>query len=286
MSRACTTSSKAKPGRHISEPYANTQRSRFSAIAISMRASSRLRLRRLGRPPCACAPKSGAAVSCPASMMPRRMARASVNSRNSVSPSPKRMARCSSARSSEKRPSISSTASLLLRNTSRHMVGSEAAMRVKSRKPPAENLITSEFGHALQMGGRVDDVVGDEVRQVARHRQHHVVVLGAHDLDLGAQRLPERLELVDGGRIGPRRRRQDGPAPVEQLGEARLGARLLGAGNGVPRHEVHAFGHVRGHVAHDGSLHRADVGDDRARLAGWARSPQRALRTPPPAPKG
>jgi hypothetical protein len=48
------------------------------------------------------------------------------------------------ARSSVKRPSISSTASRLLRNTSRHIVGSEAAMRVKSRKPPAENLITSD----------------------------------------------------------------------------------------------------------------------------------------------
>ena len=40
--------------------------------------------------------------------------------------------------------SISSTASLLARNTSRHIVGSDAAMRVKSRKPPAENFSTSE----------------------------------------------------------------------------------------------------------------------------------------------
>jgi hypothetical protein len=47
-------------------------------------------------------------------------------------------------RSSVKRPSTSSTASLLWRKTSRHIVGSEAAMRVKSRKPPAENLITSD----------------------------------------------------------------------------------------------------------------------------------------------
>ena len=73
----------------------------------------------------------------------------------SVSPSPKRMARCSAVRSSVKRPSISSTASLLLRNTSRHMVGSEAAMRVKSRKPPAENLITSDVGHRLQVRAAV-----------------------------------------------------------------------------------------------------------------------------------
>ena len=33
---------------------------------------------------------------------------------------------------------------LVGRNTSRHMVGSDAAMRVKSRKPPAENFITSD----------------------------------------------------------------------------------------------------------------------------------------------
>ena len=46
-------------------------------------------------------------------------------------------------RSSLKRPNTSSTASRLLRKTSRHIVGSEAAMRVKSRKPPAEYLITS-----------------------------------------------------------------------------------------------------------------------------------------------
>ena len=93
---------------------------------------------------------------------------------------------------------------LLLRNTSRHIVGSDAAMRVKSRKPPAENLITSLLGHAFEVLGRVDDVVGDQVRHVAGDREHHVVVLGAHDLDLGAERLPERLELLDRRLVGVR----------------------------------------------------------------------------------
>ena len=51
-------------------------------------------------------------------------------------------------------------------------------MRVKSRKPPAENLITSDVGHALQVLGGVDDVVGDEVRHVAGDGEHQVVVLG------------------------------------------------------------------------------------------------------------
>ena len=96
-------------------------------------------------PNCACGrPKSGAAESWPISTMPRRMARVRVKCSNSASPSPRRMARVSLERSSLKVPSISSTASLLARNTSRHMVGSEAAMRVKSRKPPAENFITSD----------------------------------------------------------------------------------------------------------------------------------------------
>src|SRR5262245_58719526 len=90
-------------------------------------------------------PKSGRSVSCPAAMMPRLISRARVNSASSCSPSLQRIARCSADRSSEKRPSISSTASLLLRKTSRHMIGSDAAMRVKSRKPPAEYLITSEL---------------------------------------------------------------------------------------------------------------------------------------------
>src|SRR6185295_13153096 len=81
--------------------------------------------------------------ACLAWMMLRRIARVRVNLSNSVAPSPLRIARCITERSSLKRPSISSTASLLVRNTSRHIVGSEAAMRVKSRKPPAANLITS-----------------------------------------------------------------------------------------------------------------------------------------------
>src|SRR5688572_20539904 len=43
------------------------------------------------------------------------------------------------------RASISRIASLLCKQTSRHMVGSDAARRVKSRKPEAEYLITSDF---------------------------------------------------------------------------------------------------------------------------------------------
>ena len=43
------------------------------------------------------------------------------------------------------------------------MVGSEAAIRVKSRKPPAENFIDFRFGHRLHIGGGAHDIVGDQV---------------------------------------------------------------------------------------------------------------------------
>ena len=52
-----------------------------------------------------------------------------------------------------KRPSNSRTASLLLRKISRHIMGSEAAILVKSRKPPAENFITS----SVFSSGPLDD---------------------------------------------------------------------------------------------------------------------------------
>ena len=112
--------------------------------------------------------------------MPRRIARVRVKCSNSASPSPRRMARVSLERSSLKVPSISSTASLLVRNTSRHMVGSEAAMRVKSRKPPAENFITSERVTSTELVRGADDRVGDQVRQMAGDRQHQIVMLGRH----------------------------------------------------------------------------------------------------------
>ena len=64
-----------------------------------------------------------------------------------------------------------------------------------------------------------DDRVGDQMRQVAGDRQHHVVMLGRHHLDVGAERAPERFELLDRRRIRALGRRQDAPAVDEQFGE-------------------------------------------------------------------
>ena len=51
-------------------------------------------------------------------------------------------------------------------------------MRVKSRKPPAEYLITSIWVTVLEIGGGADDVVGDQMRQMAGDREDQIVVLG------------------------------------------------------------------------------------------------------------
>jgi len=65
----------------------------------------------------------------------RACAREQVEQRVAIAPADRALER---VRSSEKRWSISSTASLFDRNTSRHITGSDAAIRVKSRNPPAE----------------------------------------------------------------------------------------------------------------------------------------------------
>ena len=138
-------------------------------------------------------------------------------------------------------------------------------MRVKSRKPPAENLITSLSVTRPRWLRGVDDVVGDEMRHVAGDGEHEVVVLRVHDLDVGPARAPERGQLVDRGLVGALRRSQDAPAAVEQVGEAGFGAGMLGAGDGMAGDEMHALGHVGPHVAQHRALDRADVGQDGAR---------------------
>ena len=99
-------------------------------------------------------------------------------------------------------------------------------MRVKSRKPPAANFITSDSRHfGLEMRGGADDVVGDQVRHVAGDGEHHVVVLGVHHLDIRAEPLPERASPArpPPGRCPPA---ASGcvQRPCEKLGEARFRA--------------------------------------------------------------
>ena len=75
-------------------------------------------------------------------------------------------------------------------------------MRVKSRKPPAENCSTSERVTWLELVGGADDGVGDEMRQVAGDAEHEVVMLGRHGFHVGAEEPPERREALDRGLVG------------------------------------------------------------------------------------
>ena len=146
-----------RSSRHPEGALVATMRSRsFATFWISLRLRSqddgdllairRIRPRQRAHRFAGCArPKSGAArilADLHDAAADRARAREELEQRVAVAAADR--ARAASARSSLKRPSISSTASLLCRNTSRHIVGSDAAMRVKSRKPPAENFITSD----------------------------------------------------------------------------------------------------------------------------------------------
>ena len=64
---------------------------------------------------------------------------------------------------------------------------------------------------------------------------------GVHHLDIGAQRLPEGAQPVDGRRVGAVRRRQDAPAVVEQRRRSRRrGRNARCRPPGCAGHEVHA----------------------------------------------
>ena len=95
---------------------------------------------------------------------------------------------------------------------------------------------------------------------------------GVHGDDAHACGLPERRHRRERGRIGVGERRQDAPAVVKQVGKARGGAGMLGAGDGMAGHEMHARGDMGQHVADHRLLDRAHVGDDRA---GFERRPDR-----------
>jgi len=65
---------------------------------------------------------------------------------------------------------------------------------------------------------------------------------GRHELDIGAERAPERGKAFHRGSVGALRRREDAPAADEQLGEARVGTGMLGAGDRMGRDKMHAGG--------------------------------------------
>src|SRR5690349_20153405 len=76
-------------------------------------------------------------------------------------------------------------------------------------------------------------LLASQMRKMAGDLQHQIMVIGVHDLDIGAELSPELGELLHRGLIGIRRRRQDAPAVDEQLGKAGVGAGEFRAGHRV-----------------------------------------------------
>ena len=94
------------------------------------------------------------------------------------------MARCSAKSSSVNRPRISSVASLLDKKTSRHIVGSLAAIRVKVAKARGRVFDDFAVGHTAQIICHTHHRVGDKVRRVAGDGQHQIMVVRVHFLDV------------------------------------------------------------------------------------------------------
>ena len=80
-------------------------------------------------------------------------------------------------------------------------------------------------------------------------------------------------------RIGALDRREDAPAVLEQLGETRIGAGELGAGDGMARHQMRVRRQHRCKPFDDRALGRTDIGDDGALGESVARSPHRPPRS-------
>ena len=104
------------------------------------------------------------------------------------------------------------------------------------------------------------------MRQMAGDGQHHVVMVGRHDLDLGAKSGPERAQFFHRRGIGALGRRENAPAIDEQFSETGIRTGVLGTGDGMRRNELRACRQMRLHVPHHRAFDRADIGHNRAGL--------------------
>ena len=179
--------------------------------------------------------------------------------------SPQRTARAIACASSVKRASISSSASRLLRKMSRHITGSDAAMRVKSRKPEAANCSTS-----CRVSPSRSSAVPQMVKAIRCGRWLTIASTrswwpGSIRSTIEPQRRQSVGDLLHRPGIGARRRRQQAPAALEQLGEPGIRPGIFGARQRVGRHEMHALRHQRPDIADHRLLGGPHIGQDAPR---------------------
>jgi len=101
-----------------------------------------------------------------------------------------------------------------------------------------------------ELSAGADDGIGDQLRQMAGDREHGIVEVRRHDLDLGGERLSRTpaVFIASAVRYLQARRFRMHTAVDEQLGKPGNG-RKLGAGHGVSRPKCTAAGigrHVPG----------------------------------------
>ena len=122
------------------------------------------------------------------------------------------------------------------------------------------------FGDCLQVIGRANDIVGDDVRQVGDDRQHLVVMLRIHLVDLRAERFPEAAKPRERSRVGFGKWRENAPASLEQTRETGVWSRLLRPGKRMAGDEVNMGRHMWCHLRDHGGLGGADIRNDRTGL--------------------
>ena len=139
-------------------------------------------------------PKSGAAVSWPISMMPRRMARVRVKCSNSASPSLRRIARVSSKILVEGAEHLQHRFLVGEEHVAPHRrIGGGDAGEVA--KAAGGELDHFRRCHLLEFVGGADDGVGDQMRQVAGDREHQIVMVGVMISTRAPSAGPERAQL-------------------------------------------------------------------------------------------
>ena len=76
------------------------------------------------------------------------------------------------------------------------------------------------LGHFLEVSCRANDIVSDQVRHMARDREHEIVMLRRHHVHFGTAGMPEFFQPRHGGGIAAGKRREDAPALEKQVGKA------------------------------------------------------------------
>src|SRR6056297_2671334 len=119
-------------------------------------------------------------------------------------------------------------------------------------KPGGGILDDLAVGHPAQVIGHAHHRVGDQMRRMAGHRQHQVVMLGVHLAGLRAHLLPEPLDTCDGLAVTALDRHDQAPTVVEQTRKTRSRAGMLGARQRMGRDEMRMIRQMRGDRLDDG----------------------------------